>query len=265
MPSQYLRCGGWFLRWLFQPNTDPVAFRQLVPRLRPSRLRVNAAGRRVSSTVTIEPRTVATMFQQLQLFCPVLLLWCSFAYGQRSYLIADGWARTKVNAVIFRRNALCTFGDQQVAAFYNAESKVVLAKRTLNSEKWELKVTSLQGRTKDAHNCICLAFDGAGYLHLSWDHHGDPLRYCRSVAPLSLELGPKESMLGTKEQRVTYPEFYRMPDGDLLLFYRDGASGNGNLVLNRYEVKQRRWLRLQDNLIDGEGKRNAYWQVAVDR
>lgn len=56
-----------------------------------------------------------------------------------------------------------------------------------------------------------------------------------------------------------------MPDGDLLFFYRDGASGNGNLVLNHYDVKHRRWLRLQDNLLDGEGKRNAYWQVAVDR
>ena len=200
---------------------------------------------------------------------PVLVLILAFcpcpAPAQQSFPIAEAWARTKVNAVIFRRNAICSFGDQQVAAFYNAEGRVVLARRTLGGDQWQIQVTSLKGRTADAHNCICLAFDADGYLHVSWDHHGNPLRYCRSVAPLSLELGPAQPMLGRQEQRVTYPEFYRLPGGDLLFFYRDGSSGNGNLVLNRYDTKQRQWHRLHDNLIDGEGQRNAYWQVAVDR
>lgn len=70
-------------------------------------------------------------------------------------------------------------------------------------------------------------------------------------------------MVGRNEERVTYPEFYQLPDGDLLFFYRDGGSGNGNLVLNRYRQQTGRWERLHDNLIDGEGQRNAYWQVCV--
>ena len=44
-------------------------------------------------------------------------------------------------------------------------------------------------------------------------------------------------MTGKDEDDVTYPEFYRMPDGDLLFAYRSGASGRGNLVLNRYDLK----------------------------
>lgn len=205
------------------------------------------------------------MFTRFLFVGLLLVIQCDIAFGQHSYPIAEAWARTKVNAVIFRRNAICTHGDQQVAAFYDAQGRVVLAKRTLGSSQWQLSVTSLQGRTADAHNCICIAFDGDGYLHMSWDHHGNPLRYCRSAAPVSLELQPPEPMLGKQEQRVTYPEFYRMSNGDLLFFYRDGASGNGNLVLNRYDVKRRCWERLHDNLIDGEGERNAYWQVAVAR
>ena len=72
-------------------------------------------------------------------------------------------------------------------------------------------------------------------------------------------------MTGKDEDDVTYPEFYRMPDGDLLFVYRSGASGRGNLVLNRYDLKSRKWTRVQDVLIDGENQRNAYWQLYMDK
>jgi hypothetical protein len=195
----------------------------------------------------------------------LLLLWCGAAGAQQRYPIAEAWARTKVNAVIFRRNAVCSYGELQVAAFYDPQGRVVLARRKHGTGDWEMTITPLTGRTADAHNSISIAFDGEGYLHVSWDHHGNRLRYCRSVAPLSLELGPQEPMVGAEEGRVTYPEFYGLPGGELLFFYRDGSSGNGNLVLNRYDVRTRVWRRVHSNLIDGEGKRNAYWQAAIDR
>ena len=34
--------------------------------------------------------------------------------------------------------------------------------------------------------------------------------------------------------------------------------------MNRYDAKSQKWSRLQDILIDGEKKRNAYWQLYVD-
>jgi hypothetical protein len=106
--------------------------------------------------------------------------------------------------------------------------------------------------------------DGDGFLHLSWDHHNNSLHYCRSLEPESLEMGDMELMIGENETVVSYPEFYAMADGGLLFAYRDGGSGNGNLVLNHYDLKTQRWTRLQTNLIDGEGQRNAYWQMNVD-
>ncbi len=45
--------------------------------------------------------------------------------------------------------------------------------------------------------------------------------------------------------------------------YRSGASGRGNMVMNRYDRTTGRWTRLHDILIDGEGKRNAYWQMCT--
>lgn len=65
------------------------------------------------------------------------------------------------------------------------------------------------------------------------------------------------------ESHVTYPEFHSLPEGDLIFAYRDGESGSGNMVLNRYATESRRWERIHDILIDGEGKRNAYWQMCT--
>ncbi len=116
---------------------------------------------------------------------------------------------------------------------------------------------------RDAHNIISLAVDGSGYLHLAWDHHNDSLRYCRSISPGALELTPKLPMT-LRENRVTYPEFYRLPGGDLLFFFREGESGRGNLVINRYDHKAHTWQRVHESLIDGEGQRSAYWQASTD-
>jgi hypothetical protein len=107
-------------------------------------------------------------------------------------------------------------------------------------------------------------FDGDGFLHMAWDHHGNPLRYCRSAAPESLEMAPKMSMTRQRELSVTYPEFYRLPDGNLIFAYRDGASGRGDLVLKRYDTRTRTWTELQNDLVSGEGERSPYWQMAVD-
>ncbi len=69
------------------------------------------------------------------------------------------------------------------------------ARRKMGSENWEIKRTPFKG----------------------------------SVKPGSLELSSKMPMTGKNEGRLTYPEFYRLPNGNLLFLYRDGSSGNGNL------------------------------------
>ena len=179
--------------------------------------------------------------------------------------IADGYAKSHVNATIFRKNSISTYKNHQCVAFYHNDANVMLAKRKLGSTSWVIKKTPYKGNVKDAHNVICIMHDSNGFLHMAWDHHGHPLRYAVSLEPESIEMGEKRSMTGESEEKVTYPEFYKLTNGDLLFVYRDGSSGNGNLVMNRYEIKSRRWVRVQGNLIDGEGERNAYWQMCTDQ
>lgn len=178
--------------------------------------------------------------------------------------VAEGWAKNTVNANILRHNSVVTHEDSQYVAYYAEDASVILAKRKLGSQKWVIQRTQYKGNVKDAHNTISIMVDGAGYLHMSWDHHGHQLRYCRSKAPGSLELTDKMPMAGKNENRVTYPEFYRLPEGDLLFFYRDGLSGRGNVMMNHYDVAKQKWTQRQNAFVSGEGKRNAYWQVCAD-
>lgn len=184
--------------------------------------------------------------------------------GARIIRVAEAWAGNSVNANILRHNSVVSHGSHQYVAFYDADAFVVLAKRELSCTQWETRRTQHQGNINDAHNSISIMVDGDGYLHLSWDHHCHPLRYCRSTAPGALEMTDKQPMTGQKEERVTYPEFYRLSNGDLLFLYRDGSSGNGDLMMNHYDTRTQKWTQRQTAFISGEGQRNAYWQMCTD-
>ncbi|MFV8467295.1 BNR repeat-containing protein [Flavobacterium sp. LB1P62] len=194
----------------------------------------------------------------------VCLLGCS-AQKNGQTEIGYGWNNNSVNVVKFRKNALTTYGENQFTAYYDENSCLVLGKRKLNRSNWEILKTAYKGNTKDAHNAISIAVDGDGYLHVSWDHHDTKLRYVKSKKPMGLELGEEQAMTGNQELKVTYPEFYNLPNGGLLFFYRSGASGRGNMVINSYDLKSKSWSQVQQNLLNGEDKRSAYWQSCVDK
>lgn len=180
--------------------------------------------------------------------------------------VALGFADTSVNAVIFRKHSLFTHDETQFIAFYDPSGQVVLGKREHGQTNWELHYTDFSGDVQDAHNSISIVVDGAGYLHIAWDHHNHPLRYARSLQPGELEMGEKNRPGSlAADHSVTYPEFYRLPDGDLILMYRNGWSGDGSQVVHRYDLESRTWKLLHEQLIDGGGEVNPYWQTAMDQ
>ncbi|MBN1490113.1 MAG: BNR repeat-containing protein [Phycisphaerae bacterium] len=178
----------------------------------------------------------------------------------RILAITPGYAATKVNTAIFRHHAIITQDGRQFVSFYDPEGYVLIAWRDLPSQTWTIHRTDWKGRVRDAHDVISLGISTDGLLHISYDHHGHPLRYRRSATPLDpTTFGPLVPMTGQREKRVTYPQFVNLADGTLLFFYRDGGSGNGDLCINRYRVEDRSWEVLQHPIISGEGKCNAYW------
>jgi len=205
------------------------------------------------------------MYKMLTAF--LLLINCTTIAqtGIRLSTAGRGWAANSVNAVIFRHNSLTSFNNTQYIAYYDSAQRLVIGKRKIGSAKWTLQTTQYTGKATDAHNTISIITDGEGYLHVSWDHHNNELRYARSVRPGSLKLTDKMPMTGNRETKVTYPEFYRLPNGNLLFLFRDGASGNGDLMLNHYEAKTKKWTQVQSGWISGENQRSPYWQMAIDK
>lgn len=203
---------------------------------------------------------------KIVMLCCACLLFLFQVRGQKitETIVGNGWAKNTVNTAVFRKNSLTSNRKFQYVAYYDDDGYVVLGRRPLSGKVWQLRRTAYTGHAKDAHNVISIMVDQAGYLHVCWDQHNSRLRYARSIHPNSLLLGQEQVMVGQNETRVTYPEFLKLPNGQLLFLYRDGGSGNGNLVVNSYDSKQQKWKRIHSNLIDGEGKRNAYWQSYVD-
>ncbi|MBQ9660453.1 MAG: BNR repeat-containing protein [Bacteroidales bacterium] len=206
------------------------------------------------------------MCRKLVAFVFALLMLSACGLRVRESRLGEGYAATSVNAAVFRAASVTSDGRWQFAAWYDADGAVVVARRALNPDgEWTSEVTDLRGDCTDAHNTISLGLDGAGYLHISWAQHGVPLKYARSRTPYHADFETIGEMVDADmERHVTYPEFRRFAGGDLLFAYRDGSSGNGDLVLNRYETATGRWTRVQSRLIDGERERNAYWQMYMD-
>lgn len=179
--------------------------------------------------------------------------------------VGEGYNLTSVNTAVFRGSSLVSNHDEQFIAYYDKEGYVTVGKRKIGSSVWNIKKLTYKGNIEDAHNIISIGIDGEGFLHLAFDHHGNALKYCRSIEPGSLDFGELEKMTYRDEDDVTYPEFYTLPNGDMIFAYRSGSSGRGNLILNRYDISKKKWERIRDLLIDGEDQRNAYWQMFIDK
>lgn len=169
--------------------------------------------------------------------------------------------------------AVLTERDHQFVAYYDAARRITVAGRKLDGTNWTYFRPAgvfLPKRQRDsnvtawdAHNYLTLALDRDGFLHLAGNLHADPLIYYRSSRPFAVtSLERLDRMTGQREQRATYPVFFRNAAGEMLFRYRDGGSGNGTDIYNIYDPDTRTWRHLNsDPVLDGAGQRNAYSSV----
>ncbi|GAB4134494.1 MAG: hypothetical protein Kow0040_18260 [Thermogutta sp.] len=154
---------------------------------------------------------------------------------------------------------LLTAGQRQYVAYYDADRVMTVASRELSQEVWtRQKLDSKVGW--DSHNGIVMARDTDGRLHLAGNVHVQPLVYFRTAEPDDITTFQAiHRMVGRDEQRCTYPRFISRPDGTLIFFYRDGASGRGRQFFNVYEAASQTWRRLFDEpMWDGGEEKSAY-------
>lgn len=166
--------------------------------------------------------------------------------------------------------AFLTQRGHQFVAYYDSSRRLTVAARRLDQSAWtrfQPEGIYLPGRKRlstvtewDSHNYLALALDRDGHLHLSGNMHNDPLLYYRTTRPFDITtLERLDRMTGLREAETTYPVFFKDATGDLLFRYRDGGSGRGSDIYNRYDAANRTWSNLHSTpLLDGEGRRSAY-------
>ena len=206
-------------------------------------------------------------YSRLILFCAACLFsgWGQAQFRLNRVVYVDsGWASTSVNTVVFRKNSIVSDSLMQYVSYYNRDAFLAIASRPLKRDSFRITLTDFKGNVYDAHNSISLGMDSNRLLKLAWDHHNTSLKFASGLVSGVPYFGRIRPMTGVSESKVTYPEFYKLPGNRILFLYRDGSSGNGNLVVKRYDGYKQSWSDLHFNLISGEGKRNAYWQACVD-
>lgn len=193
---------------------------------------------------------------------------------QHIFELGNGWATNTVNTVIFRHHGIVSYENYQFTAFYDSQDSISIVKRTHDSKTVDFFKMAGYYDAYDAHNTISLGLDRAGYLHISYDHHGDELNYRRSQKPLDIMNWTENlTMTGYNEDRVTYPTFLMPLNSEeprpLLFLYRRGSSSAGEAYLKRYDETEGSWQDLDQPILKGTDQNpwtsNAYWNhPAVD-
>lgn len=155
---------------------------------------------------------------------------------------------------------LYTDDSSQVVVYYGRDHGMRLAERVLPSREW---ATRMLGSSVgwDSHNYVSVAFDRSKRLHLAGNMHASPLSYFRSsTLALPTHLERESAMVDPElERHVTYPRFIRKSSGELVFFFRNGKSGNGDYLIYAYDEAVEAWRRISSSLlIDGEGSRSSY-------
>jgi hypothetical protein len=155
----------------------------------------------------------------------------------------------------------------QYVAYHTQGRVLKIGKRTLPDGAWTVDTSGITLTTNgDGHNFWSMGVDGSGRLHIAGDMHGVEMNYWRAATAGAYHVASWFAVPttpgSTLEELVTYPFFIRLPNGDLLRLFRDGGSGNGNLVLERWRDASNggddAWHTLFTSLINGETIRSAY-------
>jgi hypothetical protein len=226
------------------------------------------------------PRRAAAFALALTALAPAAALAQTFPYVTVDPFDTAYAGSSGINHVSFRQNSIMSVesGGQtyQFATYYRTatpgERRITISRRVLGVSDWEIfdfggtraQFGDPNSNGTDGHNVISIGVDGDGYMHMSWGMHNHQLIYRRSTNPV-LNANPiafgttNQPMTGVSENSVTYPQFYNLPDGDLLFWYRNGASGDGNSYLNRYDTTTDAWSAVRHPLFNGLASSvNAY-------
>jgi len=209
----------------------------------------------------------------------------------------DAWR--PFNMASFDQDKVRTYGEFQYSIYWDADKTLVVVRRSLKDHS--VQTVRLEGRRltinpRDGHrNTVVGVSSEDGRLHLSWDHHCNPLRYGTSrpgfltdppATMAASDFEPPRPLIPNNklESRATYPRFLSNPPKPLHFICRQGSSGSGDTYVQRHDGRTHTWRRLgttglfsrrgtyapwrnsnsrcaylNDTLLDPEGRLHVTW------
>lgn len=165
----------------------------------------------------------------------------------RSAVVDHVWSGTQIGYGGVDADPNLYFG------YYNARRQLTVAHYHRPSKRMCHRQLPSTFGGWDSHNSVVMTVDKDGYLHVAGNMHSSPLVYSRAHKPGAIDGMHLSHMIGKDEARTSYPTFLTLSDGTLLFLYREGGSGDGRWIVNRYDQGQ--WLRLHDTLFAGQDER----------
>ena len=148
---------------------------------------------------------------------------------------------------------LKTYNGRQYYAYWTHDGELVVAARDLPDGEWKQNNTGITIDVRNGHWTPGVGIGPNGHIFLNYNTRDSEIRWRQSTAPEDISsFGPERvGMTGQNESSVTYLEFTRLLDGTLLVGYRNGQSGAGNWIMNRWNSDAGEWEPLQHPLIEG--------------
>jgi hypothetical protein len=162
--------------------------------------------------------------------------------------LGSAWAGNSVNCVPFRANAIARRAGETFVSYYDGDGRVVVCAVAGDS----LRSTTIVAEFLpfDAHQCISMAFDPKGRLHLAFGAHNSPLFVCRTRTD-AIKDGFTEPTCDQTD--ATYPTFINLPGEGLIRLYRRGTASNGAIWCDRLDASHAAWQPDEVALLDGSG------------
>jgi putative cell wall-binding protein len=137
------------------------------------------------------------------------------------YFASNGSQESMLSEMAIHPSAL-RIGSVTYLAYQGPGFDPYVASYDESSGEWAGPVrVGINPLSLDAHGAPALFADSAGYLHVLYGSHFLPMKHAVSARPGSIdswiELQPPSTA-------ATYPQPIHMPDGSLLVFYRQGSA-----------------------------------------
>jgi hypothetical protein len=160
-------------------------------------------------------------------------------------------ASSQINSGTDRHCTAHSPSGDDYAVWWDAQRRPIIGKWDATTRNWAtFDLSTTPGNPlrspapDDGHNSLSIAVDGNGYIHVWGNQHDNVLRYTRSANANDITAWTMPGMTGSNENSVTYPEAIRLANGNLLMTYRNGQSGNGDQYLNLYTTSTATWTQV---------------------